>query len=71
MFYSLGTIWFAQLVIYPLFAKVGSAEYIGYHGFYARRIPAPVIVPGFLSFILPVVVLFFRPDPVPAWLAQA
>jgi hypothetical protein len=25
--YVLGEIWFAQIVVYPLFAKVGEAEY--------------------------------------------
>jgi hypothetical protein len=67
--YAFGQIWFAQLVVYPLFAKVGEAEYRDYHHFYSSRIPLPVIVPGFASFVLPVLLLFVRPDSVPAWLA--
>ncbi len=67
--YNVGTIWFVQIVVYPLFAKVGGPEYIAYHTFYVRRIPAVVIVPGFASFLLPVAVWLFLPDGVPQGLA--
>jgi len=69
--YVLGEIWFAQIVVYPLFAKVGDAEYVTYHSFYSSRIPLPVIVPGFASFVLPIAILFARPESVPFWLAAA
>jgi hypothetical protein len=68
--YAFGQIWFAQIVVYPLFAKVGESEYRTYHRFYSSRIPLPVIVPGFASFVLPVLLLFVRPDSVPAWLVM-
>ncbi len=35
VFYNLGMAWFAQVVIYPLFGQVGSAEYRAYHLFKA------------------------------------
>lgn len=70
-FYVLGQIWFGQIVVYPLFAKVGEAEYIGYHRFYASRIPLPVIVPGFASFALPVVLVFWHPAAVRDWAVWA
>jgi hypothetical protein len=28
IFYALGTIWIAQIVVYPLFGKVGAGEYV-------------------------------------------
>ena len=31
----------------------------------------PVIVPGFACFLLPIVLVFLRPDSVPPWLALA
>ena len=71
VFYVLGGIWFAQIVVYPLFAKVGAAEYVRYHRFYSSRIPLPVIVPGFASFLVPVALVFFGPDSVPAWMTLA
>lgn len=69
--YELGQIWYIQVVIYPLFAQVGPAEYIAYHGFYASKIPMPVILPGFASFLLPLFLAFVRPEGAPAWLAYA
>jgi hypothetical protein len=71
IFYVLGEIWFAQIVIYPLFAKVGAEEYVGYHKFYSSRIPLPVILPGFASFLVPVALVFFGPGSMPAWMTLA
>jgi hypothetical protein len=71
IFYVLGEIWFAQIVVYPLFAKVGPAEYVSYHRFYGSRIPMPVILPGFASFLVPVALVFFGPESVPAWMTLA
>ena len=71
IFYVTGQIWFVQIVVYPLFGKVGEDEYVAYHRFYSSRIPLPVIVPGFASFLLPVVLVFLRPDSVPQSLALA
>jgi hypothetical protein len=70
VFWSLGQIWYAQIVIYPLFARVGEAEYRTYHGLYARRIPLPVIVPGFACFLAPMALAAFGP-PLPGWLHAA
>ena len=69
-FWGLGQIWLVQIVVYPLFAKVGEREYIGYHRFYTSRIPLVVILPGFASFLLPVALAFFGPD-VPTWMTAA
>jgi hypothetical protein len=69
--YVLGEIWFGQIVVYPLFAKVGDAEYIAYHRFYSSRIPLPVILPGFASFLLPIGLVFFGPTSVPLWMYLA
>jgi hypothetical protein len=69
-FWVVAQIWYAQNVIYPLFAKVGEHEYVGYHRFYTRNIPLPVILPGFASFVLPVALAFFGPA-VPTWMTAA
>ena len=72
-FYVLSGIWFAQIVVYPLFGKVGRDEYVTYHRFYSSRIPLPVILPGFASFLLPLVLVFIRPESVPlcGWHSRA
>ncbi len=69
-FWVLGQIWFVQIVVYPLFAKVGEADYVGYHRFYSRHIPLPVILPGFASFLLPMPLAVWGPA-VPAWMSTA
>ncbi len=70
-FYVLGVTWFAQIVVYPLFAKVGSEDYVAYHRFYSRQIPLPIILPGFASFLLPLVLLVVCPKSVPFGFALA
>lgn len=71
IFAVFGEIWFVQIVVYPLFGKVGEAEYVSYHKFYSSRIPLPVIVPGFASFLLTIPLVFFAPDSVPLWMLVA
>lgn len=66
-FWELGQIWFCQIVVYPLFAKVGETDYVAYHRFYSRRIPLVVILPGFASFLLPLPLAMFGPA-VPTWM---
>lgn len=68
--WSMAQLWFAQLVIYPLFARVGADDYIAYHKFYARRIPLPVILPGFASFLMPISLAWLGPSVSP-WLSAA
>jgi hypothetical protein len=70
VFWVLGQIWLVQVVVYPLFAQVGEADYIRYHRFYSQRIPLPVIIPGFASFLLPFPLFLWGPA-VPAWLGAA
>jgi hypothetical protein len=67
VFYVTGQIWFVQIVVYPLFGKAGADEYVSYHTFYSSRIPLPVIVPGFASFLVPFALVFFGPESVPTW----
>jgi hypothetical protein len=70
-FYNVGTIWFCQLVVYPLFAKVGVPDYVAYHKFYTGHIPLPIIIPGFLCMFTPLAVLIWLPATVPVWMAWA
>ena len=69
-FWVLGQIWLVQVVIYPLFARVGEADYVAYHSFYSGHIPWPVIGPGFASFLLPIPLAFYGPA-VPVWMSAA
>lgn len=68
IFWVLGQIWLVQIVVYPLFAKVGETDYVDYHRFYSGRIPLPVIIPGFASFLLPIPLALYGPA-VPVWMS--
>jgi hypothetical protein len=57
--WAAGQLWCAQLVVYPLFARVGDAQYTAYRRFYARRIPLPVTAPGFAYFLMPMPLAWF------------
>jgi hypothetical protein len=70
IFWVLGQIWLVQIVIYPLFARVGAADYVAYHRYYSRRIPLPVILPGFASFLLPIPLALYGPA-VASWMNPA
>ncbi|WP_197424633.1 hypothetical protein [Phenylobacterium sp. CCH12-B4] len=70
VFWVLGQIWFCQIVVYPVFAKVGEADYVAYHRFYSRRIALPVILPGFASLLAPIPLALWGP-PVPGWMSAA
>lgn len=58
-FWVLGHVWMIQIVIYPLFAKVGDADFAEYHRFYSRRVIPTALIPGFASFLLPIPFMFF------------
>lgn len=70
VFWVLGQIWLVQVVVYPLFSKVGRDDYVDYHGFYSRHIPLPVIIPGFASFLLPLPLALYGPA-FPVWISGA
>lgn len=60
-FWVLGHVWIIQIVIYPLFAKVGDADFAEYHRFYSRRVIPTALIPGFASFLLPIPLMFLGP----------
>lgn len=70
IFWVLGQIWLVQIVIYPLFARVGGADYVAYHRFYSRHISLPVILPGFAAFLTPIPLALWGPQ-VPGWMSTA
>jgi hypothetical protein len=63
--YSTALGWQAQLVSYPLYRAVGTADFAAYHQQYNESIPLVVIAPGFASFLAGAAFLWTRPDDVP------
>ena len=65
--YMTGMIWSMQVFEYPLFAKVGFAEFPAYHAAHNHSLPLFVIVPSFLALVSAVVMFWRRPGNVPLW----
>lgn len=64
-----GLIWFVQVVHYPLFAAVGSAEFPAYSRAHQSLTTFVVGPPMLVEAITAAVLVFARPAGVPAWLA--
>ena len=59
--YSTAVGWLAQIVVYPLFREMPADVFAGYHRAYNRFIPAPVIGPGFVTFLAAIAFWWTRP----------
>ncbi len=66
-----GVIWFVQVVHYPLFARVGADNWVGYHAQHSRRTTWVVIGPMLVDLASSVALVGTRPDGVGAATAVA
>ena len=66
--FSVGIIWFMQILEYPLFAYVGVEAFPGFHAQHNRRLPGVVFVPMLVAFAATLALLFVRPSAVLGWL---
>jgi hypothetical protein len=66
-----GLIWTIQIVHYPLFARVGEAQFAAYQGEHAARITFIVGPVMLLELAAAGALAFARPGGVPAWAAWA
>lgn len=67
--FSVGVIWFMQVLEYPLFAYVGEEAFPSFYIQHNRRLPGVVFLPMLVAFASTVMLLFERPAGVPGWLA--
>lgn len=66
--YMVGLIWFVQVVHYPLFARVGGAEFAAYeqrHTVYVTWVVAPAML---IEAATAVLLFWFRPTAVPSFI---
>jgi uncharacterized membrane protein len=63
-----GLIWFVQIVHYPLFAAVGSAEFPAYSRAHQSLTTFVVGPPMLVEAVTAAILVFARPAGVPAWL---
>lgn len=62
-----GVIWYAQVVHYPLFARVPASSFPPYQKQNVARTAAVVIPPMFAELVAGLALLGWRPGPVPRW----
>jgi hypothetical protein len=58
----MGLIWLVQVVAYPLFARVGAADFARYHATHARQITF-VVAPLMLAELGSSLAILYAPDP--------
>ena len=66
--YMVGLIWMVQIVHYPLFAKVGSENFIGYQINHQSLTTLVVGPPMLIEIASAVLLLWSRPAAVPQWI---
>ena len=66
--YTVGTTWVAQMVIYPLQMYVGTENASAYSTSYLNRIALPIILPFTLAMLLSVFLIWFRAEGIPSWM---
>ena len=69
--YMVGLIWMVQIVHYPLFAKVGSEQFVGYQISHQSLTTLVVGPPMLVEIVTAAWLLWARPPAVDGWLAYA
>lgn len=69
--YMVGLIWMVQIVHYPLFAKVGSEQFVGYQISHQSLTTLVVGPPMLIEIATAVLLIWIRPAAVPAWMVFA
>lgn len=65
--FMVGLIWFVQVVHYPLFASVGSLEFLSYEQRHTALTTWVVAPPMLTEGVTAVLLIWFRPTGVPEW----
>jgi hypothetical protein len=64
--FMVGLIWVIQVVHYPLFLRIGAAEFVDYERAHTRRMGALLAFPASLEVVTGALLVWIRPDGVPA-----
>ncbi|MGH9469203.1 MAG: hypothetical protein ACRD1N_02540 [Terriglobia bacterium] len=67
-FYCVGCIWLTQISCYPLWALVGSREFVTYHVAWWHSIWGVDFVPAGLVFLGSIAMIWLRPEGVSRWM---
>jgi hypothetical protein len=67
MFYGMGASFVESFVNYPTWRLIGANEFRAYHRALGPRIIGYMVIPMLITTLLTVLLLWFRPAPIPQW----
>jgi hypothetical protein len=67
VFYGMGASFVESFVNYPTWRLIGANEFRAYHQALSPLIIGYMVIPMLISTLLTVLLLWFRPDPLPQW----
>jgi hypothetical protein len=67
VFYTNGAGCIEGFVNYSSWHLIGPAEFVSFHKFMTPRVVAFLVVPTALATVFSILMLWFRPPPIPAW----
>ncbi len=67
IFYGLGASFVESFVNYPTWPLIGVAEFRAYHQAISPLVIGYMVVPMVITTVLTILLVWFRPAPVPAW----
>ncbi|MDR9451928.1 MAG: hypothetical protein RI637_11990 [Acidimicrobiia bacterium] len=68
--FMVGLIWTIQTVHYPLFARVGAADFVGYENEHTTRMARLLAVPAGVEIVTGAALVWTRPGEVSLWLVM-
>lgn len=67
VFYGVGASFVESFVNYPTWRLIGANEFRAYHQALGPRIMGYMVIPMLISTLLTILLLWFRPAPIPQW----
>ena len=67
VFYGTGAAFIEGFVNYSSWHIIGASEFVAYHQFITPRVLAFLVAPLLLGTAFTILMLWFRPAPIPAW----
>jgi hypothetical protein len=67
VFYGVGASFVESFVNYPTWRLIGANEFRAYHQALGPRIIGYMVIPMLISTLLTILLLWFRPAPIPQW----
>ena len=67
MFYGMGASFVESFVNYPTWRLIGANEFRAYHQALSPRVIGYMVIPMLITTLLTMLLLWFRPAPIPSW----